>query len=95
MEFDDEAPHRFLAATKAGIDYSVLSVAVVTLGLIMVVEVGRHRLDHMAIGKPFFKNVLEGVYSERKLKRCRHGVLPAFIRICMLTLQYSVNTWYG
>jgi len=45
-------------------DYSVLSVGVFTLGLIMVVEVIRHRLDHMAIGKPYITAVLENIYAE-------------------------------
>jgi hypothetical protein len=60
---------RFLATAIDGptrIDYSVLSVAVMTLGLIMMVEVFRHRLDHAAIGRPFFTAVLEGVYAECK-----------------------------
>jgi hypothetical protein len=48
------------------VDYSVLSVGVMTLGLILVVEVLRHRIDHAALGRPFFKAVLEGVYSECK-----------------------------
>lgn len=48
------------------VDYSVLSVGVMTLGLILLVEVLRHRIDHAAMGKPFFKSVLEGVYSECK-----------------------------
>lgn len=48
------------------LDYSVLSVAVATLGLILCVELFRHNLDHRAIGKPFFKTVLEGMYGERK-----------------------------
>jgi len=61
---------RFLAASSgiegpSRIDYSVLSVGVMTLGLIMVVEVLRHRLDVAAVGRPFFKAVLEGVYTER------------------------------
>jgi len=46
------------------IDYSVLSVAVMTLGLILVVELARHKLDHVAHHKPFLKAVLEGVYEE-------------------------------
>lgn len=46
------------------IDYSVLSVAVMTLGLIMMVELARHKLDHAAHHKPFLKAVLEGVYEE-------------------------------
>jgi hypothetical protein len=60
---------RLLAEKDTGdprIDYSVLSVCVLTLGLILVVEVLRHRIDHAAIGRPFFKAVMEGVYSECK-----------------------------
>ena len=48
------------------LDYTVLSVAVLTLGLILLVEVVRHRLDHEAKHRPFFKVVLETTYSERK-----------------------------
>lgn len=48
------------------LDYSVLSVGVMTLGLILCVEVLRHRLDHLAEYKPFFKCVLEATYSECK-----------------------------
>jgi hypothetical protein len=65
--FDHE---RILAATTDNgptrIDYSVLSVAVMTLGLLMMVEVFRHRMDHAAMGRPFFTAVLEGVYAECK-----------------------------
>ena len=60
--------HRWLAGASSSnlqMDYSVLSVLVMTLGLIMIVEVLRHKLDHAAKGKPFFTNVLEGVYTER------------------------------
>lgn len=44
--------------------YGALSVAVLTLGLILIVEEVRHRLDHAAIGKPFVLSVLDGVYRE-------------------------------
>lgn len=54
------------AADKAPLDYTVLSVAVITLGLILVVELIRHRVDVAATGRPFFKTVLEGVYRECK-----------------------------
>ena len=58
---------RFLAEAAAiPLDYTVLSVAVITLGLILVVELIRHRLDVAATGRPFFKTVLEGVYRECK-----------------------------
>lgn len=58
---------RWLAGEEeSNIDYSVLAVGVMTLGLIMIVEVLRHRLDHAAVGRPFFKAVLLGVYEECK-----------------------------
>ena len=62
--------HRFLKEKKddGRMDYSALSVAVMTLGLIMVVEVLRHRLDHAAMGKPYFVAVLENIYAE-----CKHA----------------------
>lgn len=46
------------------LDYTVLSVGVLTLGLILFVEGCRHLLDHAAHGQPFFKAVLEMCYSE-------------------------------
>jgi len=46
------------------IDYTVLSVAVATLGLILVVEIARHKIDHLAQGRPFFQTVLASVNSE-------------------------------
>jgi hypothetical protein len=48
------------------LDFSVLSVAVTTLGLILLVQLVRQRLDRNATGRPFFKTVLEGVYRECK-----------------------------
>jgi hypothetical protein len=72
--------HRMLASStlsKYKIDYNVLSVAAMTLALIMMVEYVRHRLDHWAYQaattetpqqakQPLFRAVLEGVYAERK-----------------------------
>lgn len=51
------------------LDYSVLSVGVLTLGLILFVEVCRHALDHSARHRPFFKAVLEMLYSECMFNR--------------------------
>jgi hypothetical protein len=68
-EHEYEFYDRYLApsdTTEEPLDYTVLSVGVLTLGLILFVEVIRHRLDHEAHGRPFFKTVLEGVYSECK-----------------------------
>jgi hypothetical protein len=58
---------RLLAEESVRVDYSVLSVGVMTLGLIMIVEVVRHKIDHAAGQRPFPKAVIQGVYSERKL----------------------------
>ena len=44
--------------------YGALSVAILTLGLILCVEEFRHRIDHSAVGRPFFQAVLDGVYRE-------------------------------
>ena len=50
--------------TSLHIDYSVLSVAIMTLGLILVVEILRHKIDHAAKGRPLAKAVLDNVYLE-------------------------------
>lgn len=58
---------RFLAGKGddlVKIDYNVLSVAAMTLALIMIVEVIRHKLDHAAHHRPFFQAVLENIYAE-------------------------------
>jgi len=68
LQYDDKADDYggggYKAKDAVRIDYSVLSVAVMTLGLIMIVELARHKLDHVAHHKPFLKAVLEGVYEE-------------------------------
>lgn len=62
------------------IDYNVLSVAAMTLALIMVVEVIRHRLDRAALHRPFFRAVLEGVYAECTCCVC---LCVLVLRACM------------
>eukprot|EP00977_Amphora_coffeiformis_P009509 scaffold2193_cov171-Amphora_coffeaeformis.AAC.15 len=84
----DEADewHRFLAKEKEEktsgfrVDYSVLSVAVMTLGLIMVVEVVLHNLDHAAHGRPYFTAVLENIYSERKETDDERNIDASFLK---------------
>jgi hypothetical protein len=64
---EPESPIRWLAAgggEEKELDYTVLAVAVTTLGLILAVELVRHKLDIQAVGRPFFKTVLGGVYRE-------------------------------
>lgn len=67
-------------------DYSIMSVAVMTLGLIMIIELLRHRLDHAAMGKPFFTAVLQGVYAELSTL----GLVELFIWI-LLTYWETIN----
>jgi hypothetical protein len=45
-------------------DYSVLSVTVMTLGLIIMVEFVKQKIDHMAHGKRYFTAVLQTFYAE-------------------------------
>jgi hypothetical protein len=45
-------------------DYSVLSVTVMTLGLIIMVEFVKHKMDHMAHGRRYFTAVLQTFYAE-------------------------------
>jgi hypothetical protein len=45
-------------------DYSIMSVGVMTLALILFVEIFRHRMSEHAKGKPLFSAVLENVYRE-------------------------------
>ncbi|CAJ1963582.1 unnamed protein product [Cylindrotheca closterium] len=47
-----------------GIDYTVLSIAVQTLALILFVEIVKHKLDHFAHGRAFFGTVLHSMYDE-------------------------------
>jgi hypothetical protein len=65
---DEDFSRRFLGggggASLVKIDYNVLSVATMTLALIMMVEVLRHKLDHTAQHRPFFQAVLENIYAE-------------------------------
>ena len=63
---DNHVIKRFLAASaqKVTLDYTVLNVVILTLVLILVIEVMRHRLDVWAGSNPFFKTVLELMYRE-------------------------------
>ena len=46
--------------------YGAMSVAILTLGLVIIVEFVLHTIDHSAIGKPFYQAVLDAVYRECK-----------------------------
>ena len=48
------------------IDYTVFSIGIATLYLVLVVEFVRHSIDISARGRPFFKAVLSMAYSECK-----------------------------
>lgn len=47
-------------------DYSILSVSVITLGLILMIEFARHKMDHFVKHREFARAVLDQVYEERK-----------------------------
>lgn len=88
--------HRFLAPAGEAptVDYAVISVVVITLGLVLAIEVLRHQLDVAASGNPFFQTVLELMYRERELYLlvlliavCR-AALILFIAIC-----FSAHVW--
>jgi hypothetical protein len=64
-----------------GIDYTVLSIAVQTLLLILFVEIVKHKLDHAAEGKTFFRAVVHSVYEELSTL----GVVELFV---YLVLKY-------
>ncbi len=62
---------RSLASGGGGpvqLDYTVFAMAVLTMGLLLIVEVIRHGLDRMAQGRDFFETVLKTVYHECKLR---------------------------
>lgn len=48
------------------VDFTVFAMAVVTMSLLLIVEVLRHKVDHLAKGKEIFEHVLEAVYRECK-----------------------------
>ena len=72
-DHDDSSPHssihRLLAPAGGTptVDYGVISVVIITLGIVLAVEVLRHQLDVAANGHPFFHTVLELMYREREL----------------------------
>eukprot|EP00550_Attheya_septentrionalis_P002838 CAMPEP_0198292428 /NCGR_PEP_ID=MMETSP1449-20131203/11992_1 /TAXON_ID=420275 /ORGANISM="Attheya septentrionalis, Strain CCMP2084" /LENGTH=1551 /DNA_ID=CAMNT_0043991461 /DNA_START=169 /DNA_END=4821 /DNA_ORIENTATION=+ len=45
-------------------DYTVLSVAIMTLSLLLIVEIALHNLDHLAEGHRFTQAVLTSLYRE-------------------------------
>ncbi len=64
--------HRILGPAAGGespvVDYTVVGVIVITLGLILVIEVLRHKLDEATSGHSFSKVVVELMYRECKFR---------------------------
>ena len=60
----DEYDYMYYESSSPKYDYSVLAVALITMGLIVPVEIVRHKIDHRAVGRPFAKTVLDFLYSE-------------------------------
>jgi len=61
-----QQPERYLAAAggELKLDYTVLGMAVVTMGFLLIVAVIRHQIDHLARGNDIFQTVLEACYHE-------------------------------
>jgi hypothetical protein len=51
---------------KSTLDYTILRVVVITLSLVLLLQLLRHKLDASSKRMPLFKTVLEGVYEECK-----------------------------
>jgi hypothetical protein len=63
--------HRSLAGgggEAIEIDYTIFATAVMTMGLLLIVEVIRHRIDKIVEGNDFFETMLSTVYHECKCK---------------------------
>ena len=67
--------HRILGPAPAAggesspvVDYTVVGVIVITLGLILVIEVLRQKLDEATSGHSFSKVVVELMYRECKFR---------------------------
>ena len=70
LEAEHLVPQHVWRAAPAGANaenvyYSAFSVGVLTLGLLLVVESVRRKLDIAALKRPLFASVLDGVYRER------------------------------
>lgn len=90
LEREDAFSWRQLASENLlKIDYNVLSVAAMTLALLLVVEFIRHRLDDAAQSRPFFRAVLEGVYAECTFRQCCSYHIPSIIDVLALLLSRS------
>jgi len=73
LVYENEFSHLFtvsqnrqLAGYGPEVDFTVFAMAIVTMSLLLLVEIVRHKIDHIAKGKEFFENVLEAVYQECK-----------------------------
>ena len=71
--------HRLLAGgdEPQELYYGTLSVAVLTLGLLLLVEACRRQLDRSAVNRPIFQAVLDGVYRELATL----GIVELFIHL--------------
>ncbi len=72
----DGAVGRQLAGGGAiELDYTIFAMAVLTMGLLLIVEVIRHGIDRMAQGHDFFETVLKTVYHEcESMSQCVNGL---------------------
>ena len=68
----DMTSSRLLGGAGGGntleLDYTIFAMAVMTMGLLLIVEVIRYKLDQMTKGSDFFETVMKTVYHECKLE---------------------------
>lgn len=68
MNLDIDMTSRLLGGAGGGktleLDYTIFAMAVMTMGLLLIVEVIRHKLDQMTKGSDFFESVMKTVYHE-------------------------------
>lgn len=69
-------------------DYTVLSVVVATLGLILFVELIRHKFDELARGRPFFEELIACVNSECKLDCLGENCFLSSVALVLIPSQW-------
>jgi len=74
--------------------YGAMSVAVLTLLLVVVLEAILHRVDMIAIGNPFNQAVLDAVYRECTYKTCRLLCLGVWFLFIGMTYSLSGSSFY-
>ena len=89
MNLDNEKPPS--QKNEMEIDYSVLSVAVMTLALIMIVQLIRHKLENLAQSRTLFRHMLDHVYTECRFNSELNLVFDCRIHFASMNLDADRN----